>query len=327
MDKPNDKEKWRGLSLEMRRRELFDNWYVPHPMLNRIIDEISRMAERCKNEKKGQAMLVCAGSGGGKTYIAKMFSRMRPEDHSGDVSVVPVVTFSIPSSPTQRSLGSALLQAMGDPKFRSGSAQDLFDRAILQLRQIQSEIIFIDNVHDIPERRGSKGVLHLGNWVRDLIDSSKCFVVLLGTPAAVVMTNSNSQLRRRTMKLMMMNPFGIRETPDEARFKRFLNTLDKKLPLAEMSGLNEQEISRSIFYATFGIMDCIVQLIQEALAHALDDSREKILKSDLEKAFEKIYFDAASNCNPFSPGGPARILDGDGEPFHKWFDSSNPAFP
>lgn len=324
LEKGTDKEYWRGRPAEYRQRYMAETLFIPHPAFTSAIKEIDRLARRCSNESKGKAVLVLAGSGAGKTYLSRAIHKMKPEDHSGEVSRVPVVVFSIPSSPTQRALGSALLCALKDPKYKSGSAQDLFERAIHSLREIRTEIIFIDNVHDIPERRRSSGIMQLGNWIRDLIDRSHCLVVLLGTPAAKQVIDANAQLRRRVMTLKKMDYFAIDSPKAKGRFYRFLSELDKRMPLAERSSIYEPSIAHKIFYATYGVMDYIIQLMTEAIAFAVAGAREEIVLSDLEMAFERVFGDFSASCNTFSVSGPERPLDQEGEPFHNWFDNSNP---
>jgi hypothetical protein len=324
METNENKEDWRGRPIEIRQWHMFNGLLIPHPEFTSVVQEIVRLASRCRNEGDGRALLILGGSGQGKTYLIKVIQRMKPEDHSGIISRVPTVMFSIPSAPTARAFSSSLLHALRDPKYKTGAAADMLTRAIYLLGEIGTEIIFIDNVHDITARRSHDGIMHLGDWIRDLIDHSKCLIVLLGTPAAKAVVDANAQLRRRAAKLMKMAYFDIDTPQAKARFYRFLNELDKKMPLAEMSVLSEPSLAHRVFYATYGVMDYIIQLMTEAIAVAVTAGRECIVMVDLEKAFDTVFGDSANGCNPFSESGPARPLDQDGELFHNWFDKANP---
>ena len=318
------KERWRGCPLDIRQRYLSSEIFVPHPAYMRVINEIRRMAKRCKNEGKGRAILVLVGSGGGKTHLARTLTNLWPRDDSGEKSIVPVVVFDIPPSPTAKSLGSELLKALNDPKPEYGKASKLLERGVLLLDTADNLIVCIDNFHDIAVQRRDAGVMQLGDWTRDLINDSKRLVVLLGTHAARQITEANAQLRRRVAKRMEIAYFSIDSDSTIARLRRFLHELDKGLPLAEMSNLDNPDLTKKIMWATYGIIDYIFDILCEAISFAVDDGREQIIESDLAKGFAAFFQDAGKDINPFTKGGPARPLDQPDEPFHDWYDTSNP---
>lgn len=321
---PSEKSEWVGVCATVRQRYIANEMTIPHPGLVRVLAELKRGAARCKNEGRGAAMLVLAGSGCGKSHLKNLVARHRPPDHSKDVSIYPVIHFAVPSAPTQKAMGAELIRALEQPKATSGSAQELFSRGIKCLNFANTEIIMIDDVQDIPERRRSGGIMQVGNWLRDLIDESKCLVVLFGTPAARQITDANAQLRRRVRKQMTIRYFDINTELTVKTFKRFLHELDKRLPLVEMSRMEEPEFMRRIYWATSGIADYIFELMSEAVGIAVACGRERIQQEDLEKAFGLVFQDGGAGVNPFSIGGPERLLNQPNEPFYNWFDSSNP---
>lgn len=114
------------------------------------------------------------------------------------------------------------------------------------------------------------------------------------------------------------------DSASAAHFFRLLNEIDQKLPLAELSELHTHERAVKIFYATFGVLDYIFQLLNEAVGFAVQKNREHLLDEDLSKAFEELFMDSGKGINPFSADGPRRVLTEEGEPFHNWYDRSNP---
>ncbi|MFC7297905.1 TniB family NTP-binding protein [Herminiimonas aquatilis] len=318
------KNDWKGVPWPLRQRYMANELHVPHPPLMRIVKRIYEVATDCKNTGVGDAMIIVGGSGSGKSHLIKIIRLQRPVDHSGDISVVPVVSFSIPSSPTQRSMSSALLAALEHPKSNRGNATEMFNRAITQLKAVGTEIIMIDNLHDIPERRRAGGVMQVGNWIRDLIDQSGCLIVLLGTPLAKMVTEANSQLRRRVAKQLVIDYFDISTEKNIGVLKRFLRELDARIPLAEDSCFSDSSVVLKLYWATLGVADYIFRIIKEATGLAVATGEEKISLQNLEEAFVLVFQDSAKGINPFALSGPERLLDGPGEPFHNWFDESNP---
>ncbi|MGO4469427.1 TniB family NTP-binding protein, partial [Pseudoduganella sp. RAF53_2] len=178
------KANWRHRLTTERLAHIAHELFIVHPDLRIVYSKISHLNRRCVIEGKGKGMLIIANSGMGKSRLAKLFLQRNEADHSGTVSRVPVVVFSSPVDPSRKQLGIALLAALGDPVPKKSDAEELFRRAIKLIKKIETKIIFIDNVQDVPDRRGTNVVMGIGNWIRDLIEQSQCLVVLLGTPAA-----------------------------------------------------------------------------------------------------------------------------------------------
>jgi hypothetical protein len=236
---------------------------------------------------------------------------------------VPVVVFNSPLEPSRKQLGISLLKAMGDPVPKRADADDLLDRAVGLLKKVGTKTIFIDNIHDVPDRRGPQVVKGIGNWIRNLIDTSGCVVVLLGTPAAKEIIRLNGQVLRRVVELPI-RLFEVKTNNGRELFKIFMRKLDEMLPLAELSMLDEPELAERICYASHGILDYVIELMTEGVLAARARESEKISRVDLAFAFEKRHGRHHRKINPFIDGGPSRPLDQFGEPFYCFFDSANP---
>ncbi|NJL10686.1 MAG: hypothetical protein HC908_12325 [Calothrix sp. SM1_7_51] len=86
----------------------------------------------------------------------------------------------------------------------------------------------------------------------------------------------------------------------EICFRNFLFILDEKLPLLERSELANKQTSRSIFYATDGIIGYVMKLIRGALQIALKQEQEFITIDLLAASFDKhIKQDKPGKVNPF----------------------------
>lgn len=322
ISKPRD---WRGVSILERQHYMANSMHVNHPDFVLAANEIRRRSLRCENENTGAGILVLAPSGAGKTHLCRFLKSRWPDEIGDAITRVPVVKFDIPPSPSDRSMGRAMLAAMGDPTWNIGTAIELDSRIRTLLPKIGTKVILVDNVHDVPDRRGARGIQLIGNWIRNLIEASKRTVVLLGTSAATPIVYSNSQLRRRTVKQLHIDYFYTNTERHLALFARFLRHLYASLPLADRPSDLDESLVREIHYATFGIPDYIFQLFIEAVAVALAAGREHLCQEDFATAFPLIHKDSlALGLNPFLPTGPKRPLTQEYEPFFNWFDASNP---
>jgi hypothetical protein len=318
------KADWRGCPESARQRYMAQVLNVNHPELQDTMGEIAELRARCKATKKGDALLVLAGSGAGKTHLANKLMRGSPRDDSGMTSRIPVVSFSVPASkPNERTLASELLYSMGAPRHDVGRAPELFRRAIHYIEQTQTELVIIDNVHDIPRLRRQIGIEHLGNWIRNLIDAAPCLILMLGTPVAQEIVASNAQLRSRSMKMRYIPYFSIDTPENAARMLRLLVELDNLLPLAEHSCIREPKIAIKIYNVTFGVFRAILTLLKEAVCIVTSQNKETITEHDLAEAFTKVYGKTMNYANVFRESVSNRLLDQVGEPFYNWFDPAN----
>ncbi|MDD5249120.1 MAG: TniB family NTP-binding protein [Rhodocyclaceae bacterium] len=313
---------WRGKSIDVRQYYMEHDMFVLHPDLVRCLQEIKRRMVRAIRSGKGLALFILSASGGGKSHFLKLLKKLWPDEEHKTGTYVHLVSFSVPPVPSAASMPKALLESMGDPGWNRGDAFEAMKRALGFVADTDTWVVAIDNVHDIPERRGRKGMLQVGNWIRDFIEKSKRLVVLLGTPAAEEIVLANPQLRRRNPGKAWMRYFDGSTEKGLARLMRFLFETDKLLPLAEWSDL--KQFAHKIYFASYGIPDYIFQILAEAVDIAVAAGRERIEEADLEQAFERIFLDAGNGLNPFSAHGPQRVLDREGEPFNEWYGASNP---
>lgn len=314
---PLPKADWKGAPLEKRMPFMNNGMFVPHPDMVITIRAIQHRIKRCMIEGKGAAMFIEAPSGGGKSTLVRIFKALMPNEITDEKTKVRVVAFSVPKLITLKGMDTALLAALGDPKAGSGTHYDLDKRAITLLERVGAEVIFIDNVQDIPEKRRSGGILQIGNWIRDLIDGCGRLVVLLGTQDSKEILNPNIQLKRRCAAKRTISYFSPFEKVGLSRLKRFLHEVDQRLPLAEFSHLGDDSNKTTLqfAYATGGIQDYIFQILSAAVYQAVADGRESLSLEDLAKGYEETFQDISTGKNPFRDE-VKRLLNQEGEPLH-----------
>lgn len=312
------KEQWRGAYLSVRLSFLENDLVVLHPENVNPLSEIRRLYRRCLVTGNGRAIRIVGGSGSGKSHFLKLLRMLLPNVETDDATLVRLVVFKIPNYPAPEKMAKSLLLAMGDPAWNF--TRDSMSRVWEMIRQAGVFVIAIDDVQDIPEHRGKVGLRITTNWIRELIDESKCLVVLVGTQASERVVISNPQTRRRDPTKFLLTYFKISSEKEVARFKRFLREVDDLMPMAEFSGL--EGYAKQLYWATNGIADYIFKILEEAMEFAVLAGREKIIQEDLARGFVKLFQDAAKELNPFAPGWSGRLLDGAGEPFEAWAENA-----
>ena len=314
------KQAWRGRSLSDRQAHM-PSILVMHPQFSHSVSEIQRRVNRVVAQKKGAALYVIAETGGGKTTLADVIQTLYPDSETYEISVRRTIKFTVPPRASSATMSSAALRALGDPRWNKGRTDVTLERLTHLLKECKTEIVLIDNVHDIPERRKRKGVREVGNWIRDLIDEVPALFVTLGAKQGLEVVKSNGQARRRNPANIRIDYFDCNAKGGVARLRRLLHEIDIQLPLAELCDLGEFETMRRIWVATHGILDYIIKLMTEAMEVTIENHREVILYEDLSKGYRRLFEDGCSPLNPFDKKiTDLRLLDKEGEPFAGWLD-------
>ncbi len=310
------KSSWRDRPLT-ERAHAFTEIVVPHPSFVKICEAVNHRSSRVRLWRKSDGAVVIAPTGTGKTFLAKYIAAQRPDRDHQEGTEKPVIYFSVPSGPTLATMSKALLRGMGDPLPDKGTHNSRTERIVELLNACKTEILLVDNVHDIPEHRRLTGVRGIGNWIRDLMDAIPMLVMLLGAHSAISLSENNEQVRRRNPGQYHMPYFSVDTKEDVQIFRRFLVECDNRLPMADPSPLGDPETVIRMHCATFGVIDYVMELLGEALIIAVESNRESICLDDLKQAFDMMFADAALD-NPFKQSFVPRRLDQPGDLFHAW---------
>ncbi|MYN04550.1 AAA family ATPase [Pseudoduganella sp. DS3] len=317
----NVKERWASAPLKERLYYMANEMHVNYPAFVRSLVEIKNQVLTCEQQQKGEGLLLLAPTGVGKSHLSNYLKRLWPDDHEGWKSTIPVVTFTLPSVVTKLRIAHALLRSIQPTANLSHNEQTVEERIQVLLSQIGTRVVIIDNVHDITARRKAGGIKEIGDWLRDIIDSSRRLFILLGAPSAIEIINKSPQLRRRTTRQIRIDYFKINTPKKLEQFQAFLQRLDKELPLACTTSF-DVDLTKRIYYATNGIFNYVFLLFSRAVAVAVTAGRESITQEDLEEAFRLVMGDSVKRTlNPFLPNFVNRPLDQEDEPFHDWCDT------
>lgn len=312
-----ERNHWLGKPVK-NRLEYLNNLYIEHEAAHKIFDYIDMELLFAEVRNKGLGALIISPSGCGKTTFIKELVKRYPTVVSETLTTRPVVHFSIPKSPSKRMLGQALLKAMGDPAYKSGTADDLFDRIKVLVVAIGVRIICIDNFHDVPARRRKRGIASVGDWIRDLCELEfPGLVAAFGTQEAAIVRDSNDQLLRRMQARLELPLFTIQDQKGLKLFRNLIVALDNSLPLAESSCIVDPKVLPRIHRATGGNLDYLIKLLGRAIYRACEKGRERIELEDLRRAFEDQHQIAASFGNPFNDSYDGHPLDRVGQIFHR----------
>jgi hypothetical protein len=315
---PRSKSYWVGKTVLERA-----GWNVGMYLRLRVHDYLVQSALEklviCTEKGACDAMLVLGDPGAGKTamvdYLIRVTEGMYPSSDSGEITIRSVLALPVPDPATPSQLCIDILRALGDPRPERRKRSELCAFAKKMLRSCEVRIVLVDNFQDVPERRAKRGIELLSSKYRELMDASAALWFFTGTQRALQVRDADDQLIKRIPFFRHLPYLDLDTKRGRSDFKSMLITLDEWLPMTEPSFLTKKECAGPLWFATDGILDRIIRLVDRAWRVALAAGREILVRADLHKAFERLFGNHIEN--PFDGTFRRRRLNREGEPYHK----------
>jgi len=290
---------------------------IPHRRYRNAMFRIAELHLRRRKHGVGGGLLIMAPSGAGKSTLGKSYLANFPRESQAQRTYIPVLLVTVPSSPTSRSLASAILEALGYRKYYRGSAPEKTGKILELFIQCGVEMLILDEAQHLFYPPTVNAFRDLTDWLKNFLEDSRVCVLATGLPAAEMVADSNVQLRRRFSERLRLSPFAFDDEEDFREFRGILRAFESKLPLPVETPLYEANLARRIHVASYGILDYVVKTLEGAVFAAVTVGREALDLETLAAGFrQRVWRDVPDRLNPFYPESPLRALDRPGEVFH-----------
>lgn len=287
--------------------------FVRFPQAIAAIERMKTIHADSRRTGLGKGLAVLGPSGVGKSTVLRQFmSEMESERPDG----MRVVYVEVPSSPSPKTLASAILAGLGDPFAYGGrdTAEEKLDRIVKLFAQLQTEVLILDEAQHMVER--SKSVqISTADWLKRFMNTCKTVVILAGLQRTEELLQPNEQLRRRFSATFYFNRFDPDDPHGRRNFGGLLKVCQQQLPLAAIS-FTTPETALRFHYATFGLIDYLIKIVDRAVQLAAQQQCQEIDMNLLAAAFcDEVWSGAPPKRNPFHASFDLRQLTGPQEPF------------
>lgn len=285
------------------RKKMVERLYVLYPRNKAILDEIAYCHQHAKIAAEPEGMLLEGPAGMGKTTLWKYYMQNYPRRVTEDGTIAPILATKIEVPASPKSLVTVLLLALGDPLPEKGSTVSQTIRLYGLMEDCGTELVFLDEFQHFIDRDSKKVLKTISDWLKNLMDNTKKPIILIGMPYSHIILDAegNEQLQRRFSKRISLEPFDWRNSEDRKDFKKFLQSVDEKLPLNEWSNLSDTNMAFRFYLASDGIISKMMKLIRRATVIALDLSRERLDLDILSLTYEEcLAANDPEKENPFS---------------------------
>jgi hypothetical protein len=280
---------------------------------------IARAHQQYKQSGTGKGVLITGQSGAGKSYLVKWYLQHFPPIETAERTIIPVLRVRTPTKPTVAKMTRALLEALGDAAPGRGKEEEQLARMHQFLRDSKVEIILIEEFQQFYDYR-SVATFGITDWLKNQHDEAHVPFVLFGLPRAAKIIAQNDQLCRRFGCRYYMRPFSGDTENGWKEFRGILRELRKRMP-GSGPQLHHPDLARRFLFASEGLIDYVVRVLNEALAIAHRRQCPVDIPLLGEAYREQVWRGVPDDLNPFLTDGALRSLREPGEPFALWDDT------
>lgn len=263
------------------KSETISRPFIKSPFLSDLISLFDSL--RYKKEHYGMAscVLLTGESGSGKSELAKNYVKNNPVVENSERTTIPVLHYELRSIATPEEFLRSLLVAIGDPQQGRGARNkgELYSRLVLLISTVRLELLILDEIQVIIERRSAKVVTGIADLFKDLINDTNIPIVFIGMPWSRYLVDSNQQLKRRIAYRYVMQPYRVSHKQGRDDYRRLLKLLGNYYGMSHAFKVEKIPFALRCFAATSGNLSATANLICDAFM--LSDMEGREINEDL----------------------------------------------
>lgn len=243
------------------------------------------LKDRKADRTETRAIVLVGESGAGKTSsLDNLFHRNKSLVGYGQIgSGCPLVTVSVASPCTLKSLGTSVLHVLGYPVVRERDANLIWDRVRRMLVENGVLILHFDEMHNLTDRAHVNDIDQIRKTLKSLMVSPTWPVGLIvsGLPSLVPAMRQIEEVRRRGRFIKVP----LLTMPDENHIigqllKDFAGVADIEIP----DGL-EDEIGPRLGHACLNRFGTATEFVHEAIEACLQASQRRLTSDHFAEAY------------------------------------------
>jgi len=288
------------------------------PSFERTVEEISLLHYRWRTSGVCEGLLIFGQHGSGKSTSINYYLRKFPSKRVSGVKKIPVLLALTPETPSVVSLSDVLLSSLGDPVLTRNTAATKLNRIVHFFKECEVEMLILDEFHHFYDTHRVHEGRRVSDWLKNLMTLTGICVVLVGLPRAIAALHANPQLRRRFNAPFHHAEFSFMNEAAQREWRALLDVIEQRLPVKFKTPLSAPQNARRMYYATHGLMDYVVKIVDDAVAMSGAKAGDVLSEKHLASAFRRKVWSACPDwINPFITEN-LRVLTQPREPFCDW---------
>ena len=270
---------------------LVDRTLVSHAPFQAAVREIETCFEFALEASEPICVALIGPSRTGKSRVLDACERQHPKVRREDGMYVPILRVTTPSKPTVKGLAEVLLEGMGAPDATRGTENERTRRVKYLMHNTGTRMLMIDEFQHFFDKGTNLIMHHVADWLKILVDETRCALVVAGLPSCQTVIDSNEQLAGRFHAPILMPRFSWQDLEQREEFIGILQAFHGILRQHFKTPEFQQEAMAFRFYcATGGLIGYLTKILRRSVWHAVAAERNEITLEDLCNAHEKAVW-------------------------------------
>lgn len=248
-----------------------DNYFIERPFIKnpfivKMLSTFDLLREKKSRFGIASSLLLTGESGSGKSELAKYYVKNNPPVEQLERTFIPVLHFELKSVDSPEEFLKALLVALGDPQQGMGAKNktDLYKRLVLLLGVTGVELLILDEIQVIIEKRSAKVITGIADLFKDLIKDAAIPIVFMGMPWSEYLVDSNLQLKGRISYRYTIPPYRVSKKDYLDDYRRLLKLIAESYGFSKSFAVEERLMALRVFSATNGNLRATSNLLGDA---------------------------------------------------------------
>jgi Cdc6-like AAA superfamily ATPase len=234
--------------------------------------------------KVEKGAMVVGESGSGKTTMLKRFKERLEKQHEEAGNPLSVTIINCPSALRGNDLYVTILGGLGDPNPEKGTLAQVKKRIDKQIKNNNIRVLVIDEFQQMLEQLKAKRVYQLTDYLKELMDKHKLYMVFAGLDKVLETTQINGQFKSRVDLAINKKLMSVQTFESFKELRTFLNGIQNLndipgTPFSDVTFVYRMQAS------TGGDLRKIAGLINSAVENANLNNATKLCSKDFTQAF------------------------------------------
>jgi hypothetical protein len=240
--------------------------FIKSPLVEKYLSLFDLLREKKLRFGVASCLLITGESGSGKSELAKQYLRKNPVVEQSERTHIPVLHFELKSVNSPEEFLKALLIAVGDPQLGLGAKNktELYNRLVLLLIVAGVELLILDEIQVIIEKRSLKVITGIADLFKDLVKDTGIPMVFMGMPWSTYLVDSNKQLKGRISYRYTIPPYRISKKEYMDDYRRLLTLIAGSYGFSTEFRVEQRSNTLRIFAVTEGNLRATSNLLADA---------------------------------------------------------------
>jgi len=285
-------------------RHIVENTLVPHSAYIEASTRIAQCMKYSVDSPEAVCIALIGQSRTGKSRVLEEFCSQYMAVRTNEGLSIPILTVKTPSKPTVKGLVEIMLRAMGDPRCDSGTENAKTNRLKVLMKNAGTLMVIIDEFQHFYDKGLHAVMHHVADWLKILVDDTKCALVVAGLPSCSAVLDQNEQLAGRFFAPIILPRFNWENSDHREEFIGILGAFQDSIGQHfDIPRLDQDEMAFRCYCATGGLIGYLSYFLRHAVWNAIDANSKVISLKDLgvaQSASVWVSEGIVRGINPFS---------------------------